>query len=344
MATAEEAGFARTPLGADLAQGVESISYDQEITFTRYVRLVLPLDGFVFWVLPGLLTPSALLNVGRYNAFGLNQPPEITQPQPTTLVVQGALHYGTETRQEQEEAYAANRVIFTALQRVNDFQEIAPGEMWIGRHGPLTFAFSTNTSRFEQAGLWHYVGYAVWPDMQTQIVDSIAGFNRELVVSNSLPAWLGLNSYAPFYGVAPPAGLVLFPSFLTPHNERPPFGAVHIPPEGTRALASAPRLGRRYSHSQLCADMVRVTLWGARNADAMDFVDSVYQYTLDGGRFGIMNMPVVRDEKRIQSELGTIAMKKTIEFEVSYLQHHMRDVARQLIERAIVGFIPSEAA
>ena len=34
----------------DLAAGVDMLSIQQEITFTRYIRLVLPLDGYVFWV------------------------------------------------------------------------------------------------------------------------------------------------------------------------------------------------------------------------------------------------------------------------------------------------------
>ena len=39
-----------------------------------------------------------------------------------------------------------------------------------------------------------------------------------------------------------------------------------------------------------------------------------------------------------QAELGTIAQKKTVEFRVSYNQSRMRDIAVQIIERALVGF------
>jgi hypothetical protein len=51
-----------------------------------------------------------------------------------------------------------------------------------------------------------------------------------------------------------------------------------------------------------------------------------------------MNMPTVRDEKRPQSEIQAIAMKKIIEYDVSYYQSRIRDIARQLILDCIVDY------
>ena len=51
----------------------------------------------------------------------------------------------------------------------------------------------------------------------------------------------------------------------------------------------------------------------------------------------MLNMPVIQDEKVTQPELGVIAMKKTITFEVSYYQQNIRNVARQLIESALIS-------
>jgi hypothetical protein len=51
-----------------------------------------------------------------------------------------------------------------------------------------------------------------------------------------------------------------------------------------------------------------------------------------------VNTPIMRDEKRIQSELDLLAMKKTIEFDVSYYQTRTADIARQLILSAIVSY------
>jgi hypothetical protein len=71
-----------------------------------------------------------------------------------------------------------------------------------------------------------------------------------------------------------------------------------------------------------------------RNFNALTFVDCVNQYSLDTDAFGIRNMPILRDEKRTQVEFGAIAMKKSIDYEVSYLQSTMRAISLQLIQSA----------
>ena len=179
--------------------------------------------------------------------------------------------------------------------------------------------------------------------METQVVDDPRSLNtRDVVVSNSLPLWLALNGYQPATGGFGNPGLTLYPSFLLPTNLAPPYAAVHIPPENTRALTGAPRISRDSSHTQLCADVVKITMFGMRNFNALDFLDCVLQRSLDYDEFGIMNMPVVRDEKRTQSELNAIAQKKSLTFEISYYQNRMNDIARQLILSAIPTFIPTE--
>src|SRR5208282_1953053 len=124
----------------------------------------------------------------------------------------------------------------------------------------------------------------------------------------------------------------LYPSFLTPKNLEPPYATVHVFPEGTRSLQMAPVIGPTRSRSQLCADRVRVTLYGLRNNSALDFVDCVNDYIQFTGLMGLMNQsPAPHDEKRIQPELGAIAMKKTLDYEVSYNQSTVRDFAQKYI-------------
>ena len=338
MAQLEEAVLAKDPLASDLAAGVDSLSRVQEITFTRYVRLILPLDGYAFWVRSSIVGPSAQCNALLPNRVGFNQAASALLP-PPTFVVKGSLHYTTEIRQKEPETYAANRVVFTSEEEVQDLNAVAPNTLWIGEFDGIRFAFSSRSSFYKQADLFHYVGFAVYADMATQIVDTPNGFDSQsVVVSNSLPAWLAINGYHPPYGFPNP-GLTLFPSFLGPENLVPPYVAVHIAPETTRGLAMAPWIGpRTSSHSQLCAERVKLTVWGTRNFTAMDLVDCVNQYSLDTGLFGLMNSPVLADEKRTQPELLTLAMKKSITYEVSYNQSRMRDVAQQLIESAVPSF------
>lgn len=322
---------AKTQLGGDLAAGVTTLSLDQQVVFTRYVRVVLPLDGFVFWLRADQVSPSTVFNAMQPNSARFDAA-KFTVPA-ATLTVQGSLHYATQTRQVEEENYAANRVVFTTLGPVNDLNQVGGNYLWIADFHGLKVAFSDRGSFYEQADLYHYVGYAVFPDMASQVVDDVAKLDRQLVCSNSLPLWLALNNYSSFYGFA--NNIPLYPSFLVPQNIVPPWGAVHIDPAGTMAIGGAPRLDRMTNHTQLVQDRVKITFYGVNNAGALDFVDCVLQRSDDYGEFGVMNQPVIRDEKREQSELGTLAMKKSVLFDVNYYQHRVLDVARQLILSAV---------
>ena len=328
MATATEAAAARGPLASPIADGVNTLSQQQAITFTKYVKMVLPLDGFVFWVKADLLSPSAIPNTAVLNSVTPNQPQSVVTSA-NTLTVQGSLHYATEQQQDETASYSVNRIVFTALSEIQDLNAVSPTVTYIGEFQGQRFAFSTRASFYAQTQTYHYRGDAIYPLMESQIIDSVDGFaGASLVVSNSLPIWLGLNQFCPMY-----------PSFLVPDNIVPPFASVMIKPEWTRTLQALPYISRNLSHHQLCADRVSITFYGLRNDAIMDWLD----YTLasigyDGQPMGLMSVSPPRDEKRIQAELSVIAMKKTIEFEVSYHQTRLREVARQLILSCIPTF------
>lgn len=336
----EEAFPQGSQLEEALAAGVITLSQQQEITFTKYVRVVLPLDGFVFWVKADMLSPSAAFGSMAYDVETFNESGTIIIPAPT-LVARGSLHYVSETNQKEDAVYAVNTVIFTSLDPVEDFNQVSPTVLFIAEFEGVKFAFSKRQSFYRQAKLYHYVGQAVYSTMETQVIDDPAQLNlRDVVVSNSLPAWLALNNYQRSYAgsiVNPP--ISLYPSFAVPDNLAPPFAAVHILPETTRSLQSAPYLDSSLSHSQLTTEKVRLSFYGVRNARAMDFIDAVNQYTLDTEAFGLMNMPTMRDEKVTQNELSTLAMKKVADYEVNYYQSTMRGISRQLIKHAIVNYI-----
>jgi hypothetical protein len=338
MAQVDEAVGQASPLNADLKAGLENISQNQTVTFTKYVRLVLPLDGYVFWVKADLLSQSALFNAGAFNTAEFNEGQSIVTPA-ATETVKGSLHYASDTRQDEAEEYTINRVVFTAEQPIKAFNEIGQNVLFIGTFQGIKFAFSRRESFYQQAGLHHYVGDAVYSTLDSQLVDSIDGFDtRNVIVSNSLPIWLSMNGYVqqPWDAFGNP--VTLYPSFLVPLNLPPPYGAVHIQPDSTRALAAAPTFSPTFSHTQLVTEKVRVTLYGLRNFNALDFVDFVSQFSVNTDLLGVMNQPVVHDEKKTQTELLAIAMKKTVEFEINYLQHRVNDVARQLILQAIPTF------
>jgi hypothetical protein len=330
MVEASELFGTATPMEGDLLEGMKTIALNQTVKFRLHSRVVLPADGFVFWVRADLL-PQKPFQTSLVSAQAISK----EEMEDCELSAKCSLHFTTDFRQEEAENYAANRMVMTSKEEVQFLNDIAAGTMYIGEFEGLRFAFSSQTMRYRQAGLWHYAGFALFPDMGPQVIDNINDFSPDLVVSNSLPAWLAIQNYNPpgkFWNPLP----VMFPSFLAPDNESPPFMTVHINPEGTQALASAPTIHQAtQSHIQLVRDTVRVTLWGVRNAGAMDFIDAVYSYCENSGVLGLMNVPVPRDEKRTQAEMRTIAQKKIVDFEVSYLQGTMRTIARQVIISAI---------
>lgn len=326
------------PLGADA--GVESISGSQTVLFTQYVKVILPLDGFVFWVKADILSQSALTGAMLYNKSFHNEALNAKKPAKKFLA-KGSLHIASTDLQEENETYDLNKVIFTSEDPINeDFSVIDDAHIYIGEYGNgIRFAFSRRENFYQQAGIWHYVGDAIYPFMETQIIDEPGILNtKELIVSNSLPLWLGLNNNAPFYGFG--NTIPLYPSYLVQENTRPPFGTVHIYPDSTQAIASAPSIGFLSEHSQLVRERVKIIMYGVANDYAMNFVDAVNQYSADYNYFGIMGVPpVMSDEKMKQNELGIIAQKKSIEYEISYYQNSIRDIARQIIGQAIPSYI-----
>src|SRR4029077_16650880 len=155
MATADEAANSRTPLGAALKAGVDAISYSQSITFKLYVRLVLPSDGYVFWVLASLLAPT----------------PHATDPLSQTLTVMGSMHDMTEQLQEEDENYSNVKMVFTSQAPVQDFNLIGPDYLYLGDFDGGQFAFSSRGMWYQQANLWHYVGTTVNSVMETQFIN-----------------------------------------------------------------------------------------------------------------------------------------------------------------------------
>lgn len=309
MGLINEATEAPPALAAVLDQGVNTLSGNQSITFREYSRVALAQDGSVFWVA-----------TGRTEDFT------------------GSLHFITDRRQEEDETLAANRFIFTALEEVTELNAVSPSTMWIGTWkvdgAEIRIAFADRGSFYQQADLWHYSGYAVFPAMASQIVDSQADLPQGPIVSNSLPIWLAQNSMAPVY-----------PSFLVPDNIRPPYVVAHVEPAETEALGAFPILvppGVRqpgtdpspfydFPSSQLMRDKVRLTLYGFNNTQAIRFYNELIDYSLATDAFGFCNSPAIRDEKRTQAEIATVAMKKTIEIHASYYQGTADALARRYI-------------
>src|SRR5690348_9290054 len=122
MPTLEEV-LADSPIGPSqiheaLAAGLDVLSGDQTVDFVPYMRTVLPLDGFVFWI------RAALLPASRLAAVGLQSPDPITIP--------GSLHYASLGTQLADENIAIQRVDFAAQKAVTEFAQISPQVLYVG--------------------------------------------------------------------------------------------------------------------------------------------------------------------------------------------------------------------
>jgi hypothetical protein len=339
MVSISEGAQSKQNMAAALAGGVDTLSVNQVVTFTQFIRLVLPLDGYVFWVKADLLTRSALLNAMQLNASTLNEAATI-ETMASQISVKGSFHYATRTDQNEAETEAVNAVTFTALNPVQEFNKVQSNTLWIAFNyegddedfdGPITFAFSSRDNYYQQSDLFHYRGTAVLPVFKTQLITRLDQLpTADLIVSNSLPIWLSLSNY--------------IPSYLVNDNEPPPYAAVHIEPGATEALASAPLIGPTSQSQMLSRDRVRVTLYGLNNERAWRFLNAVQQFSFDTMLIGLANSPIIRDEKRVSVELGVLAQKKVIDFEVNYYQSAARNVARQMVESALATVLTNVVA
>lgn len=326
MSSVDEVTGAPSQMGQALSAGLDVIDLNQTVTFTAYRRVVLPADGFVFWVKADMLSPSALPNTTALNRFTPNQARVQVAPA-ETFVAQGSLHQTTVNKQGEDDSGATNRMVFTSKSQVEHLNDINPDVLYMARVGELRFTFSTSNMRYQQAGLWHYSGDAVYPAFMSQVIEYPEQLNSlDIVVSNSLPIWLTFNQAFPVY-----------PSYLVPDNVRPPYAAVQIGDDSTHAMTSGATHDRNGSRWQLVRDTVRVTTYGVRNYAILDWLDSITSYTLaNPDVMGVMNTPVVRDAKRGQVEISALAQKKVITFEVNYYQARIRELSRQLITSAFL--------
>jgi len=323
MSIASEASAAPRSMEAALNAGLDSLSRNETLVFTQYTKQVIAQDGYVFWV-----ASSAQVSA------------------------RGSLHYGSQRDQSEDQTAGIDSVIFTSEVEITAFNNIGAGIIWICPYqvnggSTIYIAFSSRGSFYLQAGMWHYAGFAVYPAMQSQLIRSLADLPAGPIVSNSLPIWLdAAANMGAIVGSQAPT-VPAYASYLIPENIVPPYVVVHIEPEMTKAIQGFPRYSWRQKTgtgpyqlpgSQLMQDMVRLTLYGFTNQQAQQWLSGLIIYSLATENFGFMNSPAIQDEKRTQSEIAAIAMKKTITIHADYNQSAADMIVRQLILSASVSF------
>lgn len=300
-------------MSADLRAGIQQLSADQQFTFTLYQRLVLPADGFVFYAPASTISPPVTPPAGGFS-FATN----------------GSLHVTQTVQQERDVNYTRQDVVFTTKTQALDFASMAPDQLYVLTlpNGSLA-AFSGQRGRYDQAGIWHYSGKALFPFEASQFIATPDAISLGgTVVSNSLPFWLAMSTDL----------LPVFPDFLSPANLTPPFVSVEI--RGTQGIAASPHRDKFNGQMQLVTETARFTFYGVRNDQALDFQLALLENSFVGD-YGVMNTPVPVDESRTQAEFGIKAQLKVMDLELNYYQARARDVARKIITSAFITITPA---
>jgi hypothetical protein len=116
---------------------------------------------------------------------------------------------------------------------------------------------------------------------------------------------------------------------IDPDMTEVPSFPIYTWPGTTEAGSPAPL--HDLPSTQLAKDHVRLTLYGFNNQTAIQYLVSLIEYSVDSNNFGFGNSPAIKDQKRTQSELNVIAMKKTIDIDAWYFQATADAIARRLI-------------
>ena len=315
MSIISESGAAM-PINAVLTAGISTLSANESVKFSTYNKFTSPLDGSVWWINSG-----------------------------ASQSVSGSVHYAIDQVQEADQTVAINRVIFTTSEPVELFTSIDPQTIaigdWSSPGGSVKIAFSHTASVYDQAGLFHYSGDAVYPAFLTQVVESASDIPADAIIGNSLPIWLEAGATV--------KGIPVYPSYLVPANARPPYVAIHIDQSDTTALAGAPVYGwpgivdasgmHSLPSTQLMKDECTVMMVGLTNQAAIQWLNAVFDYSLSTDSLGFMNSPAINDAKVAQNEITTLAMRKIAKCVVSYYQSAAIAVARRLITSAAISSI-----
>ncbi|MXV44326.1 hypothetical protein GS501_04605 [Saccharibacter sp. 17.LH.SD] len=300
-----------TPLSAALKAGLSDISYNQRVSFKQFRRVILPSDGFVFWV---ACSPA--------------------------IDVYGSLHIRHQATQEEWQSFDKGTVTLTTRDDVRPFynKEHEVDHLWIGSYDTIKFSLSTQETHYAQAELQHYDGTILPPVLVHQLIETEAELDgRSPIVSNSLPFFLAMkhDTNPALAWCAWPQNIPVFPSFSVPNNQPPPYVSVHNDEDSLQATHMGAVDITGTSTDTLVQERVRLHFVGLNHQDASTILTFIPRWALlNWGKMGVLNTPVLRDDKQPLADLNTLASLKRADIDVMYSQHAARSVAFQTIQSA----------
>lgn len=287
--------------------------------FSSYTKYQLSYDGYVFWVNNG-----------------------------NKLTINGAIHIGVERQQDKDSTFAMNSVVLNTNELITAFNEVASNTMWVADitspdNATVKVAFQRQMPFFENAGIYHYAGFAVFPYFYPQIIDSASDVPSDVVVSSSTPIWLNLpNALTNLPGI-PNQITPVYASFLVPENISPPYIVAHVEPDLTEPVGAFPYIGGNVtgqnnpvSYSHLCRDKVELCFFGMTNQQILTYINALIFYSRYYDVFGFGSSPVVQDKKHTQAEIKAISMEKSYNFYANYYQQQANVASVNILTQASI--------
>lgn len=348
--------------------GLRIIDRNQHVCFTRYQRYVLPADGYVFWVSTGVT-----LSV----AGSLHYSVDVRQNEDETIAL-NRITFTTEEPIQEFNTIAPNVLWIARLEQ--PYRGLTPSPILFAFSSRSAYYKQAETHHYVGIAVQPPL-LSQLVNNQAQIPTAPIVSNS-LPIWIGMPGWIGTfapsgNSLSvipvyPSFAVPTNVGPPYIAAHIPPESTTP-LQAYPSWDQGVVANPSGSGFGRfafgqggfgtlNYIYgaaeqdsgasplydqpaSQLVQETVRLTFYGLNNQTAIQYVSQILTYCIytDGATFGITNMPALRDEKRVQTEIVALAMKKSCEVQVSYYQGAADAVARRLILAASAACNPSPA-
>lgn len=294
-------------LNEAIGYAVSTLSQAREFDLVKYTAYRNPVDGYPYWL----------------------KTSEVQK-------IQGSLHNRAIQENTQDHSNNRNTIILTTMEQIKGFDVVDPSVAYfitvamddpaIVDGGPLVIGFNSADSYYQEAGAFHYMGEAVYPNFRQFIVDSPTGWLASLIPSNSLP--ILLDQIAD-YGVA------VYASWAVPANISTPYISVDIP--ASKTINSAPiydYAGSNKFINQFKIDDVELITYNMGAVNTQALVSHIYDVSQRPALFGITKIPQVHEVPAVQSEYGIRADKKSVKMSISYWLSNSSTVVRKTITQA----------
>jgi hypothetical protein len=296
-------GLISEAIGATIGTLSQNREFDL-VTYTKYTNTA---DGFVYWLKTA-----------------------------TVQKIRGSLHNRAVQENEQDHTNSRNTIILTTQDQIKGFDETNPQSAYfitvalddpaIVDGGPMVIGFNSADNYYQEAGAYHYMGQAVFPNFRRFIIDDPLTFLASIIPTNSLPILLTQIAAS---------GVATYAAWAVPPNLTTPYVSVAI--QTSQTINSVPFYDSSLTTkfiNQFRIDEIELVAYNMGAANMQELISHIYDASMRPGLYGITKLPQVQDVPAVQSEYGIRADKKSVKMSVSYWLSTASTVVRKTITQA----------